>query len=70
MFLRERLNGYYGVSSFVVANTLSSAPFIFVIALLSTIAVYFLAALNHSGDRFIYFVVVLFLSLTVVRAAP
>lgn len=67
VFLRERLNGYYGVSSFVVANTVSSAPFIFAISLVSTIAVYFLANLNHDGDRFFYFVICLFLSLVVVR---
>lgn len=68
IFVRERLNGYYGVSSFVVANTLSSAPFIFIIALISATACYFLAALNHSGDRFVYFVINLFMSLVVVES--
>lgn len=32
VFVRERLNGYYGVLTFTVANTLASLPFIFLIA--------------------------------------
>ena len=59
--------GYYGVSSFVIANTLSSVPFIFVIALLSSCTLYFIAGLNTGGDRFPYFVLDLFLSLVTVR---
>lgn len=67
VFIRERLNGYYGVGSFVVANTLSSAPFILLIALLSTVSVYFLSNLNSAGDRVIYFIIDLFVSLVLVR---
>ncbi len=51
VFLRERLNGYYGVSNFVVANTLASAPFIMGISLISSIVVYWLAGLNDKGER-------------------
>lgn len=32
VFVRERLNGYYSVLTFTVANTLASLPFIFLIA--------------------------------------
>lgn len=46
VFLRERLNGWYGVSVFAVANTLASAPFVFGIALISSICLYFLAGLR------------------------
>ena len=35
VFIRERLNGYYGVSQFTVSNTLASLPFIFLIAVVS-----------------------------------
>lgn len=66
VFIRERLNGYYGVSQFVVANSVASLPFIFLIAVLCSVPLYFLAGLDHSGDRFIYFILNLFLSLTVV----
>ena len=93
VFTRERLNGYYGVSTFVVANTLACAsalpalggalaadtppapplrtalPFIALIALASSCAVYFIANLNlHGFDRFVYFVLDLFLSLVVVES--
>ena len=68
VFMRERLNGHYGVASFVVANTASSAPYILLISILSAISVYFLADLDRSGDRFVYFVINLFLALLVVRA--
>lgn len=69
VFTRERLNGYYGVATFVVANTLSSLPFIALIALASSCAVYFIANLNYHGfDRFVFFVLDLFLSLVVVES--
>lgn len=67
VFARERLNGYYGVASFAFANTLSSVPFIFAITVISTLCVYYLAALNTASDRVIYFILDLFLSLLVVR---
>lgn len=66
VFTRERLNGYYGVSQFVMANTLAAVPFIFLIAVLSSVTVYWLAGLNPSGGSVIYFILDLFLSLMVV----
>ena len=56
VFVRERLNGYYGVSQFAVANTLSGAPFIFLIAALSSMPVIYLAQLNT--DRSVSLIVV------------
>ena len=56
VFLRERLNGYYGVSQFVVANTIAATPFVFLIAVLSSVTVYWLASLNGSGESVIYFI--------------
>ena len=40
VFIRERLNGYYGVSQFTVSNTLASIPFIFLISVVSTVVLY------------------------------
>lgn len=68
VFIRERLNGYYGVMAFVVSNTLASLPFIFLISLVSSVCVYFLAGLDSSGDRFPYFILDLFVSLVVVES--
>ncbi len=36
IFIRERLNGYYPVGVFVMADTLAAIPFIFGIALISS----------------------------------
>ncbi|EFJ40488.1 hypothetical protein VOLCADRAFT_99753 [Volvox carteri f. nagariensis] len=68
VFIRERLNGYYPVATFALANTLASAPFIFGIAIISSAIVYWLVDLNDSGDRFVYFFVNLYVSLTVVES--
>ena len=67
--MRERLNGYYGVSQFTVANTLASLPFIFIIAVLSSMAVYWISGLNSSGGSVIYFILALFMSLVVTEAS-
>ncbi len=37
VYIRERLNGYYRPSSFTVANTLASLPFILLIAVACTV---------------------------------
>ncbi|GIM01286.1 hypothetical protein Vretimale_6074 [Volvox reticuliferus] len=68
VFIRERLNGYYPVATFALANTLASAPFIFGIAISSSAIVYWLVGLNDNGDRFVFFFVNLYVSLTVVES--
>ena len=68
VYIRERLNGYYSPVVFTLANTLASLPFIFVIAVVSTVCVYFIAGLNSSGGAVIYFILALFASLTVVES--
>ncbi|KAG2450898.1 hypothetical protein HYH02_004730 [Chlamydomonas schloesseri] len=68
VFIRERLNGYYSVATFALANTLASAPFIFGIAVISSAVVYWLVGLNDGGDRFPYFFINLYVSLTVVES--
>lgn len=67
VFIRERLNGYYTPSSFVVANTLASSPFILLIAVVSTVCVYFIAGLRL-GSAVVYFILNLFASLMVVES--
>ena len=68
VFLRERLNGYYSVASFVAANTLSSIPFLVIIAVTSALPVYWLSNLNPEAGRFFYFVFNLFMALFVTES--
>lgn len=64
VFLRERLNGYYGVLTFTIANTIASIPYLAVIAVSCSLVLYYLVGLNSDGDRVIYFMLILFSALT------
>ncbi|CAG9466909.1 unnamed protein product [Pedinophyceae sp. YPF-701] len=68
VFIRERLNGWYGVSAFVMSNTISTIPFVFGIALFPALCVYWLAGLNSDGQVFMRFVFNLFLALYTVES--
>ncbi|KAL3698082.1 hypothetical protein R1sor_012158 [Riccia sorocarpa] len=68
VFSRERLNGHYGVAAFVIGNTLSSIPFLFLIAMASSFIVYFMVGLHPGAVHFLYFVLVLFVSLACVES--
>eukprot|EP01018_Ginkgo_biloba_P002228 Gb_14532 [translate_table: standard] len=68
IFGRERLNGHYGVGTFVVANTLSSIPYLMLISLVPGAIAYFLVNLHSGLDHFIFFVLVLFACMTLVES--
>lgn len=68
MFSRERLNGHYGVAAFVMANSLSSAPFLFFISLPTSLVVYYLVGLHPGFVHFAYFQICLFASMWVVES--
>jgi ABC-type multidrug transport system permease subunit len=68
IFIRERLNGAYSVSAFVLSNSAASLPFIFLLALISSICTYFLANLREGGAPFFRYVCTLFLSLAVAES--
>ena len=68
VFIRERLNGYYSVGSFVAANTISSIPFLVIISVTSTLPVYWLSNLNAEAGRFFYFIFNLFSACPTTRA--
>lgn len=67
MFVRERLNGYYGVLPYTLANTIASLPFLALIAVACSVVVYYLAGLNSDSDRIAYFMLDLFVCLVTVR---
>uniref|UniRef100_K3WC79 ABC transporter domain-containing protein n=1 Tax=Globisporangium ultimum (strain ATCC 200006 / CBS 805.95 / DAOM BR144) TaxID=431595 RepID=K3WC79_GLOUD len=64
VFMRERANSSLNVFSYVVANFLASLPGVFLIALMSSLLVVYLAGLNSFG----YFLLNLFLSLVVAES--
>lgn len=68
VYIRERLNGYYSPLVFTLSNTFAALPFIFVISVVSTVCVYFIAGLSTNGGDVIYFILALFASLTVVES--
>ncbi|KAK3139507.1 hypothetical protein QOZ80_5AG0384400 [Eleusine coracana subsp. coracana] len=67
IFGRERLNGHYGVSSFVIANTVSSTPYLALISLIPGAIAYYLVGLQSSFGHFAYFALVLFVTMMVVE---
>ncbi|XP_058096883.1 ABC transporter G family member 1-like [Magnolia sinica] len=68
IFGRERLNGHYGVGAYVVGNTISSIPYLFLISIVPGAIAYFLVGLQRGADHFIYFTLVLFACTTLVES--
>ncbi|KAK1293659.1 ABC transporter G family member 11 [Acorus calamus] len=68
IFQRERLNGHYGVTSFVIGNTLSTTPYLALISIIPGAMAYYLVGLQKSFDHFVYFVLVLFTCMMLVES--
>ncbi|KAF8044176.1 hypothetical protein BT93_A2223 [Corymbia citriodora subsp. variegata] len=68
VFERERLNGHYRTSAFVLGNTLSSMPFLLIISLIPGAITYYLAGLQRSLEHLIYFASTLFACMMLVES--
>ncbi|KAI4325669.1 hypothetical protein MLD38_031049 [Melastoma candidum] len=68
IFGRERLNGHYGVGAFVVGNSLSSMPFLFIISIIPGAIAYYLVGLQRSFEHFTYFALLLFVCMMLVES--
>ncbi|XBI57204.1 hypothetical protein VPH35_038655 [Triticum aestivum] len=68
VFQRERLNGHYGVAAFVIANTISALPFLVLICFMSGTVCYFMVRLHPGFTHYIFFVLNLYASVTVVES--
>lgn len=62
-FKKERANGLYGPLPFVIANSLISVPWLFLIAIMFSIITYWLGHFNPTAGGFWMWVVWLFLDL-------
>ncbi|KAJ0984593.1 hypothetical protein J5N97_002949 [Dioscorea zingiberensis] len=67
-FGRERLNGHYGVVTFVIGNTVSSIPYLALISIVPGAMAYYLVGLQKSFQHFAYFALVLFVCMMLVES--
>ncbi|KAF1001961.1 ABC transporter G family member 1-like [Apium graveolens] len=68
IFGRERLNGHYGVASFIVGNTISSAPYLCFIGVVPGAIAYFLVGVQSGFEHFLYFSLLLFVVMLLVES--
>ncbi|BFG36872.1 hypothetical protein CerSpe_231460 [Prunus speciosa] len=68
VFQRERLNGHYGVTAFVISNTLSAMPFLILITFLAGTVCYYMVRLHPGFEHYLFFVLCLYASVTVVES--
>ncbi|GLT71456.1 hypothetical protein SLA2020_434720 [Shorea laevis] len=68
VFGRERLNGHYGTSAFVIGNTFSAVPYLLLISLIPGAIAYYLPGLHKGAQHFIYFACVLFACMMLVES--
>ncbi|AES90628.1 putative xenobiotic-transporting ATPase [Medicago truncatula] len=68
VFERERLNGHYGVTAYVIGNTLSAIPYLLMISLIPGAIAYYPPGLQKGFEHFIYFICALFSCLMLVES--
>lgn len=68
VFRRERLNGHYCITAFILSNTISSIPFVTLISVIPGTICYYLAGLHQGSGRFSYFSMLLFASIMLVES--
>jgi hypothetical protein len=66
--IKERLINYYALGAFVVANTLSSIPFLLLIAIVCSMLIIFISGLSQEPMRVLYFIANIFVSLLAVES--
>ncbi|KAB8117311.1 hypothetical protein EE612_059147 [Oryza sativa] len=68
VFRRERLSGHYGVTEFVISNTLSATPYLAVMIIIPGAILYYLTGLTRGGSNIAYFVVTLYTCIVLVES--
>ena len=63
MFFKERSNGLYGSTAFLIANFLIGIPYIFIITIVFSVVAYWLVGFANTAEQFSRFVGFLFLDL-------
>ncbi|KAK2763092.1 hypothetical protein FQN54_009726 [Arachnomyces sp. PD_36] len=62
-FIKERANGLYGATSFIISNFIIGLPFLFIISILFSIVAYWLSNFRPTASAFFIWVMWLFLDL-------
>ncbi|XP_061349749.1 ABC transporter G family member 1-like [Gastrolobium bilobum] len=60
VFERERLNGHYGITAFLIGNILSAVPYMLMISLIPGGIAYYLCGLHKGLENVLYFICLLF----------
>lgn len=68
VFYRERLNGYYGVAAYILANFLSSFPFLVLIALTSCTIMYNMVKFRPGINHFVFFFLNIYSCISVIES--
>ncbi|KAF5471178.1 hypothetical protein F2P56_011635 [Juglans regia] len=68
VFNRERLNGYYGVTLFILSNFLSSFPFLVAIALSTGTITYYMVKFRPGFSHYIYYSLNIYISISVIES--
>ncbi|KAL5542981.1 hypothetical protein UlMin_010691 [Ulmus minor] len=68
VFERERLNGHYCATAFVISNTFSALPYLLLISLISGSLTYYLPGLHKGYQHFLYFVSLLFACMMLIES--
>ncbi|OVA15689.1 ABC transporter-like [Macleaya cordata] len=68
IFGQERLNGHYGVSAFVIGNTLSSIPYLLLISVIPGAIAYYLVGLQKGLEHFLFFALIVLACMMLVES--
>ncbi|XP_043806286.1 ABC transporter G family member 15 isoform X3 [Manihot esculenta] len=68
VFYREKLNGYYGVTVFILSNYLSSFPFLVAIALASGTICFYLVKFRSGFSHYAFFCLNIFACISVIES--
>uniref|UniRef100_A0A0E0MLP8 ABC transporter domain-containing protein n=1 Tax=Oryza punctata TaxID=4537 RepID=A0A0E0MLP8_ORYPU len=68
VFRRERLSGHYGVTEFLISNTLSATPYLAVMIIIPGAILYYLTGLTRGGSNIAYFVATLYICIMLVES--
>ncbi|PON89140.1 ABC transporter-like [Trema orientale] len=68
VFYKERLNGYYGVSVFILSNFISSFPFLVAITLVTGTITYYTVKFRPEFSHYVFFCLNIFTSISVIES--